>query len=370
VLSWVVALVLLVAPLPAASVESLYSRGLYRIIQPAVAKVAGLVPFALFDLVVILACALTLRWFVIAILLPRTNGVRSFARAATLWATLLIVFAMTWGLNFRRLPLTASPEFDASRLTPEAVRDLAVLTVRNLNEIHKTLPKQWPSEIEMRAAMAPLFLSASEDLEGWRPAISQPKATLLHWFMPRTGINGYYLSLLHEIAINPELLPHERPYVLAHEWGHGLGHANESEASYVGWLACDRGPPWARYGAWMRVLDYLTDDLSRDELRVILGPLDEGVRRDYNARIQRARKNVRPAMRRLNVAVTDGAAAVGRVDDSQRDYDLMIQLIIGIGTPKKRASASPAPATPKSTHRVQVPVGAPEVRDTVGNDRR
>ena len=359
-LSWVFALVLLTAPLPAASVESLYSRGVYRLIQPAVAKVAGLVPFALFDLVVIVACALTLRWFVIAILLPRTNGVRSFSRAATLWATLLIVFAMTWGLNFRRLPLTASPEFDASRLTPEAVRELAVRTVRNLNEIHRALPREWPSEIEMRAAMAPHFLDASEDLGGWRPAISQPKATLLHWFMPRTGINGYYLSLLHEIAINPELLPHERPYVLAHEWGHGLGHANESEASYVGWLACDRGPPWARYGAWMRVLDYLMDDLPRDELKVILAPLDSGVRRDYDARLQRARKHIRPTLRRINVAVTNSAATVGRVDESQRDYDLMIQLIIGIGIPRKRASAD----------RVQVPVGAPEVRDTVGDHRR
>ena len=82
-MSWVVALALLIAPLPAASVESFYSRGVYRVIQPAIAKVAGLVPFALFDLVVIVACALTLRWFVIAILLPRSNGVRSFSRAAT-----------------------------------------------------------------------------------------------------------------------------------------------------------------------------------------------------------------------------------------------------------------------------------------------
>jgi hypothetical protein len=358
--SWVVALALLLAPLPPSLVESAYSRGAYRVIQPAVARTAGLVPFALFDLVVIVACLLTARWFVIAILLPRTRGVRSFSRALTLWATLLIVFAATWGLNFRRLPLTASPAFDATRLTPDSVRALAVRTVRTLNEIHAALPREWPGELEMRAAMAPLFLEAAEDLEGWRPAISQPKATLLHWFMPRTGINGYYLSLLHEVAINPELLPHERPYVLAHEWGHGLGHANESEASYVGWLACDRGPPWARYGAWMRVLDYLMDDLPRDELRAILAPLDSGVRHDYNARLQRARKHIRPALRRINVAVTDGAAAVGRVDERQRDYDLMIQLILGIGVPARRASAD----------RVQVPVGAPEVRDTVDDDRR
>ena len=89
-------------------------------------------------------------------------------------------------------------------------------------------------------------------------------------------------------------------------------------------------------------------------------PPAEDRRRSIRARLQRARKHIRPTLRRINVAVTNSAATVGRIDESQRDYDLMIQLILGIGIPKKRASAD----------RVQVPVGAPEVRDTVGDHRR
>ena len=41
--------------------------------------------------------------------------------------------------------------------------------------------------------------------------------------------------------MNPEVLPVEQPFVIAHEWGHLAGWARESEASYVGWLTCREG---------------------------------------------------------------------------------------------------------------------------------
>lgn len=352
---WVVAVALLLAPLPASWVERFYSTGFYRLVQPVVATVSGIVPFALLDLVLIAAVGASLWWIGRGVTSPRQRGLASLGRLATLWAAIGIVFALTWGLNFRRVALRESPRFDAARLTPEAVRALAVRTVETLNETRKQLPATWPTEAAMRDTIGESFAVVAEAISGWRPALARPKATLLHWYMPRIAMNGYYLSLLHEVAINPELLDFERPYVLAHEWAHGLGHANESEAAYVGWLACDRGPAWARYSAWMRVLDYLRDDLPREERRAVFGALDSGVVADLEARYERARLHFRPRLRRLNEAVQDRAAAVARVDPSQLDYDLLIQLMLGFAA--------------DSTHRVEMPVGAPEVRDPTGDHR-
>ncbi len=355
VASWMLAAAFLFAPIPAALVEGWYSRGLYRLVQPVVATLSGLVPFALFDLVLLGVAAATFVLLLRILLRPRTQGPRSLARLLSLWAAVVIVFALTWGLNFRRVPLRESARFDGSRLTPERVRALAERTVRVLNETHAALPASWPDDAVMHDSLAAHFGEAAEAFAGWRPALARPKATLLGYYMPRIAMNGYYLSLFHEVAINPELLPFERPYVLAHEWAHGLGHANESEAAYVGWLACDRAPAWARYSAWMRVLDYLMDDLPREELRTVLAPLDSGVRRDLQARNERARRHFKPALRRLNEAVQDRAAALARVDATQRDYDLLVQLILGLDAP--------------SANGVEVPVGAAEVRDPI-HDRR
>jgi hypothetical protein len=352
---WGAALLLLLAPIPAGWVEVAYSRGAYRLVQPVIATVAALVPFALFDLLLVGVTGATVWWLVRGARSPRTEGARALARLATLWSAVVIAFMLTWGLNFRRVPLRESADFDASRLTPAAVRALAERTVRTLNETRAAMPDALPDDAGMRAELAPHFREASRQVAGWSPALSRPKATLLGWYMPRIGMNGYYLSLLHEVAINPDLLAFERPYVLAHEWAHGLGHANESEAAYVGWLACDRGPPWARYSAWLRVLDYLLDDLPRAELREVLAPLDSTVRADLAARRDRQLLRYSPTMRRVNTAVQDGAAAVARVEEHQRDYDLLVQLIIGMERP--------------SPDGVQVPVGAPEVRDTARDHR-
>ena len=57
----------------------------------------------------------------------------------------------------------------------------------------------------------------------------------------------YFLETLVQTA----LLPVERPMVIAHEWAHLAGYADEGEASFIGWLACVRASPPARYSAWL-----------------------------------------------------------------------------------------------------------------------
>ena len=37
-----------------------------------------------------------------------------------------------------------------------------------------------------------------------------------------------------ETIVLPDLLPYERPFVVAHEWAHLAGHADEAEASAIG----------------------------------------------------------------------------------------------------------------------------------------
>ena len=51
-----------------------------------------------------------------------------------------------------------------------------------------------------------------------------------------------------------DLLEVERPFVIAHEWGHLAGYADESEANYIAWLTCMRGDEGAQYSAWLALL--------------------------------------------------------------------------------------------------------------------
>ena len=90
-----------------------------------------------------------------------------------------------------------------------------------------------------------------------------------------------------EVLVNRDVLPFERPFVAAHEWGHLAGRADESEASFVGWLACMHGPPAARYSAWISLYGAIAGGLPRDERAAVGEALADGPRRDLRALAER-----------------------------------------------------------------------------------
>lgn len=324
------AVIAVAAPVSARWVERFYSSGFYPLLQPPLTRLSNRVPFALDDVVLVGAGLAVLVWLVRALLSPRMQGLAFLRRTATLAAAILLVSIVTFGANFRRQPLRETAAFDASRVSADAVFTLAQLTVRVLNDTYDELPAQWPDDSAVRATLAPLFREAARAGAAWRPELARPKRSILDPWMRRIGMNGYFLPFFHEVAMNSALLPFERPYVLAHEWGHGLGRANESEAAYFGWLTCEKGPPWARYSAWLRVLDYVSADLSRDQRRALYAQLSEGPRRDIDASRRRVLAQYRPALRRVNESVTNRAAQVAGVGAEQRDYGLLVQLMLGM----------------------------------------
>jgi hypothetical protein len=324
------AAIVLAVPVSAGWVDHVYSNGLYAWMQPRLTRVSNLAPFALDDVVLAFTAVALLAWLFRAVRSPRREGMAFILRAATLGALLLLASVITFGANFRRSPLRSHERFDAKRVTDEAVAALGVRAAEVINETFRELPAEWPDRREVHATLAPLFLEAAKPYTPWSPALGRPKTSLLDPWMRRVGMNGYFLPYFHEVALNSTLLPSEVPYVLAHEWGHGIGRANESEAAYFGWLACEKGPPWARYSAWMRVFDYVWAELPRDERRALYARLDEGPKQDMEARRQRMLKQFEPALRRVNSAVTDGAARVAGVGAEQRDYGLLLQLILGM----------------------------------------
>ena len=117
--------------------------------------------------------------------------------------------------------------------------------------------------------------AASRSTTPGRPKFS----LLLTPFFTWTGVDGMINPLALESIVHPDLLPFERPFVLAHEWAHLSGHADEAEASAVGWLACMNGPPPLAYSASLYLIM---------EARAALPPRSRAVRHEP-ARSRRAR---------------------------------------------------------------------------------
>jgi hypothetical protein len=316
-------------PVPPLWIERLYARGIYPSLQPYVTQASNLSPVALLDvgvalLVMATGAAFFRRWGVHG---AWRAVLRTAGWAATAVAAIYLLFLLSWGLNYRRVPLEDTLEFDRGRITHGAARHLAVLAIERLNAGH-TAAHASP----FRAESLERALGDAQVMLG-RPsvaAIGRPKRSLAGLYFRYAAVDGMTVPIFLEIILNPDLLPVELPSVLAHEWAHLAGYADESEASFVGWIAGIRsGDPVAQYSAWLDAYRLSTNVLSR-EVRATLPPLAEGPRQDLRAiaaRYARSSPRVRTAAR----GVYDSYLKANRIGEGIANYDVALQLILGTG---------------------------------------
>ena len=341
--------------MPADAIERLYARGWYPTIQPFLTSFSSLFPIALFDLV-ITGIAGWAVWRVYPVVRttsgdPPSPRLRRTSRLAIALidlaagaALVYLVFLVLWGFNYRRLPIEAQLDYSNARVTDDTVQALAVRGVREINRLYAAAhadPAATASLQAVRVRLAPAFVRAQRDLGFVVPATpARPKAPLVSPFFRWAPVDGMVNPFGLEVLINPDVLPIERPYVLAHEWGHIAGWARESEASYLGWLTCLRGDDAAQYSAWTALYLHLRGDVAPATRARLDAGLAAGPLRDF-AGIRERLERGRPSIQRVSWRAYDAFLKANRVNEGIRSYDEIVSLVLGVaadadGRPRRR----------------------------------
>ena len=310
-------------PIPAWPVERWYAQGIYPPLQRILTTASNRVPFALFDVLwvgAIAACA-TVSYRCIRTAGWRRGGLRLAVMAARAAAAVYVIFLATWGLNYRRVALIDKLAFDPARVTRAAAGQLGEANAATLN----TLYARAHGAPESLASLAVAFDDAVRALGATRPVVpGRPKPTLLGGYFHEISVAGMTDPFLLETLIAPDLLDVERPFVIAHEWAHLAGYADESEANFVAWLACRRGDGAAQYSAALALIGYAAPR------RPLNQALDSGPRTDlYTIAYRYSRTN-----QKLRFAARQGYDAylkANRVERGIESYDAVVQLILGTG---------------------------------------
>jgi len=326
---------LAVVPTPTAWVEALYSRQLYLLSQNLLTPISSLTGVALFDLLLAAAVVALPWWWVRALRRAapdgrwRAVGQMSLNTVAIAAATYL-VFLLIWGLNYRREPLTAKLDYQPDRVSSRALAGLANEAVERLNTLHPQAHAQpWSDLDELPARLGPAFEQVQRDLGVSRTAVTGlPKPTLLTPYFKRAGVDGMINPFSLEVLVNSTVLPFERPFVVAHEWAHLAGYANESEASFVGWLTCLSGDAGSRYSAWVFLFPHLLRHLGREQRDRLWQEIDAGPMEDFRAVSDRVSQAV-PLVRNGANRVYDRYLRANRVDDGIASYGAVVDLVLG-----------------------------------------
>ncbi len=322
-----------VVPCPAEWIERAYSDGLFLRVQPGVTRFSNLAPFALLD---VLMVTLVSAWLVALVFDVRRSGLwrgtaRILARTVTAAAAFYLAFLLLWGLNYRRVPIAEKVEFAASDITAERVKSTAVETVARLNALytaaHATGAAYDPT---VDGPLSRAFAAVQRALGA--PALAapaRPKHTILEPYFRRAAVSGMTDPFFLETLVESRLLPVERPLVVAHEWSHLAGYANEGEANFLGWLVCLRADPAAQYSAWLFFYSEVVPALERPARAEVVSRLDAGPRRDLVAIRERVMRDLNPRVSAAGWRVYDRYLKANRIEAGAASYAEVVRLVLG-----------------------------------------
>ncbi len=323
-------------PLPRGAVERVYARGLYPIIQPRLTGLSNATSMALLDvtLLVLVVAALVL-WTVRLRTAPRGRLVRAAGSlaldTAAIGAVIYFWFLAAWGLNYQREPLRTQLDFREDRISQDALHRLALQDVESLNGLYaEANSAPWPELAGLPPALQPAFARAQHDLGmSWQAIPGRPKRSLLNPYFTRVSIDGMTDPFFLETLANQSLLPFERPFVVAHEWSHLAGYADEAEANFFAWLICMDAAPPARYSAWISLYGTIIAALPQRDRAAVVQVLEPRPRGDLRAMAERVSRQVNPAASRAGYAMYDRFLKANRVQAGIRSYNEVVRLLLG-----------------------------------------
>lgn len=160
------------------------------------------------------------------------------------------------------------------------------------------------------------------------PAVpGRMKSSIFGPYFRWTSVDGMVNPFGLEALANPDLLPFEVPFVAAHEWAHLAGYADESEASFIGFLTCIRAAAPAAYSGWLFLYWQINAEVNSADRRQLASMLQEGPRRDVAAIVERMRKGQVPLLRDAGWRVYDQYLKANRVEEGVRNYGLVLTLL-------------------------------------------
>ena len=330
------------------TVEDMYARRAYPVIQANLTTISNQSPIALIDVGLVILIVILIATWVVSVRRAKKRRLRGIGNALvstiTIAAVIYLWFLFTWGLNYARPSLESRLPYDASRVTPQAVRALAEFAIEKANDTHDAAHAAGFPAID---AMPQPLISAIQEVERelGRPrttVMARPRSSLLSPFFRASSVSGMCDPFFLETLLNPDLTGPERPIVLAHEWAHLSGYAPEDDASFVGLLAALRAGPAAEYSAWLDLAFTAVNQLQPVTQKLVLENLAAGPRRDQKAIYDRIVGARVALVDRAAWATYDQVLRSQGVEEGVQSYSRVIELVLGtdvlkIPSPKPQA---------------------------------
>lgn len=218
-------------------------RHVSRAIEGALAAVCSVVPFAVWDILVLVIVAGLLVMLVRCIrerepLLPWLSSV---ALVASIVATLFV----SWALNHYAPPLADDLGLEVREYTTDELADATSFYLREAAALASQVPRDDDGTLvrqdfyELAGIAGASYAELADEFEVFRGSTVPVKALLL-WGEPQlySGHTGIFWAPTGESTVPVNCAIADMPFTMCHEVAHRLGIASEREANFAAFLAC------------------------------------------------------------------------------------------------------------------------------------
>lgn len=281
-----------------------YSNNVYPYIAKVLGVIFSIVPFSVFELLIVVAISTLL--FCIGRLIYLLIKYHAKPTRFYFWYHLkkyllnlvcivlvcLCVYSLTCGINYYRIPFSTSANFKLKAHSKDDLKALCAILVDDANKYSKLITKDENNIFSLEGLDTTKIAAVSmEELSVKYPCLSDyyPKAKpiLFSPVMSYQNICGIYSPFTVEANYNNEMTDIEKPFTICHELSHLSGFMREDEANFIAYLGCmESDNPEFKYSGTVMALIYVSNQLyancNSKEYNEIMGKLDEQIFRDLN----------------------------------------------------------------------------------------
>ncbi|MCR4780344.1 MAG: DUF3810 domain-containing protein [Ruminiclostridium sp.] len=321
----------------------LYGFNVYPAVVNVFARISGIFPFSLAEIMVVCGVLLLLAGIIYLIVnLIRRKGGRlrlllsSAATVTLVLGLLLFEYAYGMGINYSRKPFSEIAGLTTGRYTKAQVLETLEYAIDNLTAAGErvTLDAEGhiivPGDLTARASAAMEKLGERYDaLNSYYP---QAKPVILSELMCHGHITGIFTFYSMEANYNRKNVPEEIGHTVCHELSHMTGFMREDEANYIAYLACrDSGDDFLTYCGWYDIMIYLLNayypETTGEEYSAVFARIP-----DY-ARKQLVMQNefwdrYRHDFGQVAEAINDVYLKINDQSDGTKSYGRVVDLVI------------------------------------------
>jgi hypothetical protein len=164
----------------------------------------------------------------------------------------------------------------------------------------------------------------------WDVVPGRPKRTILDSYFRSAGVDGMTDPFFLETLVAGNVLPFERAFVVAHEWSHLAGIADEGEANFAAWRSCVGGSTANAYSGWLFLFAELARAVPQKEREALSASLGTGPRADLRAIRDRYVRDVNRRISDAGWRIYDSYLKANRVEAGTASYDEVVRLVLGL----------------------------------------